>query len=286
MEDLVKDEEYKVSELAKLLDLTPETIRYYESVGIISPRHDDSNRYRYYLSTDFSRLYNAKLLRSLGFALSDIKSFFYEKNNKDQQAAALAKAQELEESVKEIQHQIEVLKVFSEELGDLDRLYVSSDITDSKPFWLVPFREDYSYDTDSASMQRIRSLLEKHSIPRYSYIMKLGMKEDMPGICRYIGYSVSADNEKPADRAILIPSRKAIRFAYRMVAGERFSVSAKKFGMYGRLRDMGILSDSVELYGHTINLSTVDGVTYLSNVGYIPIGGDPLLDWDALKDRF
>ena len=68
----MQDEEYKVSDLAKLLDLTPETIRYYESVGIVKPRHDEVNRYRYYLSTDFSRLYIAKTLRSMGFSLSEI----------------------------------------------------------------------------------------------------------------------------------------------------------------------------------------------------------------------
>ena len=159
------DEEYKVSEFARLLDLTPETIRYYESVGIINPRHDENNRYRYYLSTDFSRLYNAKLLRSLGFALSDIRTFFYEKDNMEQKNMALEQAKKLRLKAEELQRQIEVLNVLAEDLDSLDRLLTEHDITESEPFWLVPFRTDYSFDLDEETLNSIKKLYEKILVP-------------------------------------------------------------------------------------------------------------------------
>ena len=281
--DQEMDEEYKVSEFARLLDLTPETIRYYESVGIITPRHDENNRYRYYLSTDFSRLYNAKLLRSLGFALSDIKSFFYEKDNMAQKEMAEEQADKLRQQVKDLQRQIDVLGVFADELGSLDRLQTEYDIVESEAFWLVPFRIDYSFDLDNESLERMKTLYEKQSIPRYSYVLKASMEPDFPCHYRYTGYSIRGDAEKPTDNAIYIPSRKAMRFSYSLVAGERFSISVKRIGMFDRMRGMGIKGEDVEIYGHTINISTKDGVTYLNNIGYISLDGEPLINWESIK---
>ena len=279
----MQDEEYKVSDFAKLLDLTPETIRYYESVGIINPRHDENNRYRYYLSTDFSRLYNAKLLRSLGFALSDIKSFFYEKDNMAQKDMAVEQANKLKEQVTELQRQIDVLGVFADELGSLDRLKVESDIVESEPFWLVPFRVDYSFNMQEASLEKMKSVYVKQVVPRYSYLMKVAMEPDLPCECRYTGYSVRGEFDRPTDNAIYIPRRKAMRFSYSLIAGERFSVGVKRMDLYGRLRSMGIDAGSVEIYGHTINISTENDVTYLNNMGYIPLEGEPLVDWNSIS---
>ncbi|MBR5731623.1 MAG: MerR family transcriptional regulator, partial [Firmicutes bacterium] len=207
------DEEYKVSELARLLDLTPETIRFYESMGIVMPRHDETNRYRYYLSTDFSRLYNAKMLRSMGFSLTEIKSFFYEKNDLEQREAALAQAERLKVQIKELERQIEVIGVMSEELQDLGRLEREFEITQIKPFWLVPFRLNYSYKVGSAYAGMVKRFLDEHPIPRYSYILKAAMEEGMPCSARYTGYSVSGGDDAPAENAIYVPQRRAMRFA-------------------------------------------------------------------------
>ena len=278
----MQDEEYKVSDLARLLDLTPETIRYYESVGIVKPRHDEVNRYRYYLSTDFSRLYNAKLLRSMGFSLSEIKSFFYEKNDLEQKEASLHRAEILKAQVKDLENQIIALKVMSEEIGDLVRLEKEFDYAESVPFWLVPFRRNYSYHVEASSADIIKEFLDKYHVPRYSYIMKASMEEGLPSSARYTGYSVRGENERPAPNAIFVPGRKALRFAYRMIAGERFNVCARRIGLYERIRSAGIAADSVEIYGHTVNISTENDLTYLNNIGYIPLGERPLVDWDAI----
>ena len=280
----MQDKEYKVSDIAGLLDLTPETIRYYESVGIVKPRHSELNRYRYYLSTDFSRLYNAKLLRSMGFSLAEIKSFFYEKNDLEQRESALKQSERLKAQVKELERQIEVIDIMSGELEDLCRLEQDFEESESKSFWLVPFRLNYSYNVDGPSEGMIKEFLDTYSIPRYSYIMKAAMEEGLPCSARYTGYSISGEFEKPVENAIYVPGRKALRFAYRLIAGERFDVCARRTKLLERLRKAGVEGDSVEIYGHTVNISTQDGTTYLNNIGYIPLGGEPLIDWDAVAE--
>ncbi len=269
----MKDTEYKVGEIAGLLDLSPETIRFYESQGLISPRHDDQNRYRYYLSTDFSRLYNVKMLRSLGFGLQDIKSFFYEKDLPQQKDTALEQAKLLQKELDQLEKRIQVLKVMADELGDMERLENSYDITQNQPFWLIPLRSDYDFEINSRNPEIVTDLFDHYGVPRYSYYFTAEMKEGLPCIKRLTGYSVRGVEKKPCDNAIYIPGTRVIRFAYRLIAGERFSEAAQRLGLYERLKAMGIDKDKVTVFGHTINISTKKGVTYLGNIGYIPLYG-------------
>ena len=217
----------------------------------------------------------------MGFSLAEIKSFFYEKNDLEQRQAALAKAETLKAQVKELENQIDILSIMTEELGQLGRLEKEFDITESDPFWLVPFRRHYSYNIGGSSSGRIKKFLDENRIPGYSYILKAYMEEGLPCSARYTGYSIPGDVEKPLENAIYVPGRKSLRFAYRLIAGERFSVCTKRIALYERLRSAGIDTDEVEICGHTVNISTENGITYLNNLGYIPLEGGPLIDWDA-----
>ena len=59
---------YTIGELAKILGITAETIRYYERKGIIAPIHDQETGYRYYTTWDLHMLIRARCY--LGFGLS------------------------------------------------------------------------------------------------------------------------------------------------------------------------------------------------------------------------
>lgn len=61
-----------IGELAKKADVTNRTLRYYEELGLITPKSRGSNRYRYYDESHVLRLNTIKLLRQLGFGLKDI----------------------------------------------------------------------------------------------------------------------------------------------------------------------------------------------------------------------
>lgn len=59
---------YTIGELAKILGITAETIRYYERKGIIAPIYDQETGYRYYTTWDLHMLIRARCY--LGFGLS------------------------------------------------------------------------------------------------------------------------------------------------------------------------------------------------------------------------
>ena len=46
----------KVSELAKRAEVTAETVRYYSRSGLLEPKQESQNGYRYYSDNDLARL--------------------------------------------------------------------------------------------------------------------------------------------------------------------------------------------------------------------------------------
>lgn len=63
---------YKISEVAGLLDITPEAVRYYESKGIITPIRSETTGYRYYGGWEIHMLIRARTYRQLGYSLEEV----------------------------------------------------------------------------------------------------------------------------------------------------------------------------------------------------------------------
>ncbi len=63
---------YTISDLSKHFDLTPRTIRYYESEGLLNPVRDNGKRI--YRERDLVRLKLILRGKRLGFSLAEIKT--------------------------------------------------------------------------------------------------------------------------------------------------------------------------------------------------------------------
>ena len=63
----------KVREVAKLLGITPDTVRYYARINILNPKRSKANGYRIYSEKDISRLRFVMSARQLGFSVEDIQ---------------------------------------------------------------------------------------------------------------------------------------------------------------------------------------------------------------------
>ena len=62
----------KISEISKITGIKPDTIRYYEKIGLLLVKRSD-NSYREYLEADTQTLLQVRFLRRLGVGISDIK---------------------------------------------------------------------------------------------------------------------------------------------------------------------------------------------------------------------
>lgn len=62
----------RIGELADEAGVTPRTIRYYESLGLLGPCEREGHGFRYYSEAELARLKKIDALKQLGLRLEDI----------------------------------------------------------------------------------------------------------------------------------------------------------------------------------------------------------------------
>ncbi len=68
----------QVTELARRSGTSPDTVRYYCRIGLLSPRRRDDNGYKQFTHDDLRRLRFIRKARWLGFTLNDIREILEE----------------------------------------------------------------------------------------------------------------------------------------------------------------------------------------------------------------
>ncbi|WP_265455262.1 MerR family transcriptional regulator [Enterococcus sp. HY326] len=64
-----------IKEVAKMFDLTSDTIRYYEKAGVIPPVTRDDKGYRVFSKRDLNWIFLAKSLRNAGVSIESVIEF-------------------------------------------------------------------------------------------------------------------------------------------------------------------------------------------------------------------
>lgn len=83
-----------IKKAAEMFDLSVDTLRYYERVGVIPPVHRNKSGYREYSTNDLNWIYLAKNLRNAGLSVESLVEFA--------NLAQLRGKQDVEESQKQI----------------------------------------------------------------------------------------------------------------------------------------------------------------------------------------
>ena len=95
----------RVSQLAKSLNVAPDTVRYYTRIGFLSPKKDIENGYKRYGYQDQKRLHFILCARHLGFSVKDIQEILSESDKGESSCPVVRKLIEkrLEETEKQFQ---------------------------------------------------------------------------------------------------------------------------------------------------------------------------------------
>ena len=68
------EDKMRIGELAQLAHVTPRTIRYYESLGLLPTSDREGTGFRYYKPDTLARLKKIEYLKNLDFSLEEIAS--------------------------------------------------------------------------------------------------------------------------------------------------------------------------------------------------------------------
>lgn len=109
-----------ISEMAKYRNVTTETLRHYDRIGLFKPKYTDPDTgYRYYSIEQYETLGTIKELHQLGMSLGDIKEYF--KNRTVEKSTELLRRQ-CEMLKKDIQEKQLLAKTLEAKLDFLEEL--------------------------------------------------------------------------------------------------------------------------------------------------------------------
>ena len=110
---------YTIGDLARELDISTRTIRYYEERGLLNPMRSDNTQQRLYTSRDRVRLKLLLRARGLGFALGDIRELFeiYDATHDTRRQGALLR-QMIVERLDQVERQLRDLTDLRDDLRD------------------------------------------------------------------------------------------------------------------------------------------------------------------------
>ncbi|YAF96825.1 MAG: heavy metal-responsive transcriptional regulator [Nodularia sp. CChRGM 3473] len=118
----------KIGELAKQTDVAVGTIRYYESLGLLTPVERSENGYRYYDSAAIKRLKFIKKAQSLQFSLSEIQQVVGVRSHGDP-ACSLVRGL-LKKKIVDLEEQIYRMKALKKELEAYQERWESRPLDD------------------------------------------------------------------------------------------------------------------------------------------------------------
>ena len=105
----------KVSQIAKALNTTPDTVRHYTKIGLLKPTKGLENGYKLYDLTQQQRLQFILTARHLGFTVKDITEIFHE-TDKNNPACPIVRdiiekrLAEIEQKFQQMQSMLELMK--------------------------------------------------------------------------------------------------------------------------------------------------------------------------------
>lgn len=115
-------EKYPIGEVAKILSMTPRTIRFYDQKNLVKPEFVGDNGYRYYGEKQIQRLELINYLRQLDFSIKQIRQLLNDESGSDSLQLLF------QNQIKENESKIDALKLQQKQLRRLSNTIATQKI--------------------------------------------------------------------------------------------------------------------------------------------------------------
>jgi len=124
---------FSIGEMAKLCNVTPKTLRFYNQIGLLEPaKINPENGYRFYTEQSITRVLSIKQLQDIGMSLEDIQKFFKansQANVVDQLSQALImQEQNIRAQIDKLQTSLNKIKALQKQCSVISKSFHDSDV--------------------------------------------------------------------------------------------------------------------------------------------------------------
>lgn len=175
--------------MAKLRNISTETLRHYDRIGLLKPVYvDPDTGYRYYSITQYEKIGTIRELKNLGMSLSEIKDYF---NNRSVETSRALLAEQKQKIDSQIEHLIRLRQEINQKIDFLDVIR-TTDLTDEIRMRHIEARkyvyfdrtvhDDIELSYDAVGLEGVLSK-NSHSMPIFATNRYGGLiaKEDIMG---------------------------------------------------------------------------------------------------------
>lgn len=192
------EKKFSISQTAKMLGITTDAIRLYEKEGLIKPKRNEYNNYRYYDTSQVRLLTFIAFYRKLGVSIPEIRALLTSSSFDDVQATFEDLIEQNRNQIAQLTTKIERLTSFKNIVKDISENHGKLRI-DTMPRGYTVF-EKLNADTEFHKINPLLSL----SIFSYGNIGYRYFFDDNDITLRYMSYVVWENliNVAPIDRPI------------------------------------------------------------------------------------
>lgn len=166
---------YTSKDVCKIYNINKETLRYYEKIGLIHPKVDKQNNYRYYDDWDFNAIGECRKMRSLEISIKDTREII---NNYE----LYDFIKKIEEKQKDYENQI----LYYKRLSDWNSEYIEqvksiSDnlnkckIIEVEESYYIPYRKNFEYIFEKEIVMTMECIMENYAFFQAAFYI---LKED------------------------------------------------------------------------------------------------------------
>ena len=246
----IMKEKFLIGELAKLFNISTDTLRHYDRMDVLKPEHNSMNHYRYYDIRSIFKLSKILFLKNLGISLNEINEYMKNRNIDNLVGMLKKKDRELDAKIHQLMNlkhkihsKLELLENYGDELNHIkvkkiDRRYgIFLDMADLKDEYEIKqaFKKSQKY-------LKISSWLIEGQI--YTSISKKNIDKSIFNKFRYF-IEIECIEEDVHKNLEIIPESE---YACKIVLGPYSDMADHYKELVGWINDKGykIIGDSIE----------------------------------------
>ena len=152
--------QYKIGDVARILGISSDLIRYYEEKGIVKPTKDPSNNYRYYDAWDINYLTDCLWFKNFGFGIDQVSQFITEYSYDSLLDSMDNKADELLASIKRQELLLQRIRKYCERLIQTRKQVGKCAVSENYEFVRYINRQNTVYKNDARLQALTREWLK------------------------------------------------------------------------------------------------------------------------------
>ena len=215
---------YRIGEIAKMLGVSAEAVRYFEKIGLIHPTRDEESGYRLYEVGEHNILMRARGYSRFGFTLAEAAELIANGDLADLTAALKGREAPLKESIRQQMLLLRCLKRRREHLDRVCALGERFRVETSPPLYGVLYRRGYEFMQKEGMSGQVREWAEKKPFAEALLVYKketilAGGKGYYLGLCMEEEFAKAFGVDRQAG-VEYFPPRKSV-YSLRRIPHER-----------------------------------------------------------------